>query len=592
MRVLHLATSGSLRAVRPLLDRMTATSPTLVDPLVAHCSFRERLRRAVRSKQARLVHVHDPQLLSEHAPPADHLVVTVRSPRELELVGAARHRAPDLVLVPLPHLAERVRGVLPDTPVRVAGPWAVLSDPVSPPLRGRVVDQDHLVRGTVQPGDVGMLSSSRDAGEAAVPWAVAHAMAMGVPVVSGDRAMHPLVPAGLRCGDRTEARRLATALTADATRLGQASDDARRWGALRYEIGAVAADIEELYGELLADRPLPVRVPRDDWPHVSVVISTFNRRSLLTRTLDHLAAQSYPRHRMDVVVVDNGSTDGTSEQLRTGRWPFALTVVRNEENRSPAQARNTGIAHVAGDVVAFTDDDCRPTPTWLETLISGLRDDVALVQGRTLPDPQQVRGPTSRSQTTVREHGLYETCNIAYRRDVLARLGARPFATDLPTAVRRLVGNRLGAQAFGEDVQLAWRVKRDGATSRFAHDALVHHHVFVGALPYLMRRSALTAGFPLLVGAVPELRETFLWHRWFLHRRRPLTWMALAGVAATRWRPATALLCVPWLMAVVRPHRTGDRIRRVRQVPVRAILDVVESAALAYGSVRTRRPVL
>jgi GT2 family glycosyltransferase len=93
----------------------------------------------------------------------------------------------------------------------------------------------------------------------------------------------------------------------------------------------------------------------------SIVIPTFNRQARLGRVLSALKEQSVAPSRFEVVVVDDGSRDGTSEWLRAQSFPFALRVVR-QENAGPARARNTGIEAAERPLLLFIDDDVVPSP--------------------------------------------------------------------------------------------------------------------------------------------------------------------------------------------------------------------------------------
>jgi len=118
-------------------------------------------------------------------------------------------------------------------------------------------------------------------------------------------------------------------------------------------------------------------------PIASVVIPAHNRPQALEYGLDALAAQTMPSGSFEVIVVDDGSNPAIF--LEPARWAskFALKLI-HQQNTGPAGARNRGAAEARGEFLAFTDDDCLPTPTWLEKLVATLRDNPdALLGGLT-----------------------------------------------------------------------------------------------------------------------------------------------------------------------------------------------------------------
>jgi glycosyltransferase involved in cell wall biosynthesis len=94
-------------------------------------------------------------------------------------------------------------------------------------------------------------------------------------------------------------------------------------------------------------------------PSVSVVIPTFNREALVFRALDSVARQTCPP--LEVIVVDDCSTDCTVEAVRAAKFPFPVHVVSLATNQGPGAARNAGILKAAGRYIAFLDSD----DTWL-----------------------------------------------------------------------------------------------------------------------------------------------------------------------------------------------------------------------------------
>lgn len=100
-------------------------------------------------------------------------------------------------------------------------------------------------------------------------------------------------------------------------------------------------------------------------PSISVVVPTFDRQASLFRLLDALTRQSHPLEDIEVIVVDDGSSDGTPARLRESRFPFALRAV-SQEHAGPAAARNLGVATANGALIVFFDDDVVPATDAIE----------------------------------------------------------------------------------------------------------------------------------------------------------------------------------------------------------------------------------
>jgi GT2 family glycosyltransferase len=135
----------------------------------------------------------------------------------------------------------------------------------------------------------------------------------------------------------------------------------------------------------------------DGAPVVSVVIPAYRRPGRLLECLGALARQTF-REPWEVMVVDDGSPEPIASALQHPGRSFGLSLrVHRQDNGGPASARNTAVREARGAFIAFTDDDCRPEPTWLELLMKAGRErDGALVGGTTVNGlPQELFTVTS-----------------------------------------------------------------------------------------------------------------------------------------------------------------------------------------------------
>jgi GT2 family glycosyltransferase len=311
------------------------------------------------------------------------------------------------------------------------------------------------------------------------------------------------------------------------------------------------------------------RVPK---PLVSVVVPTSNRADYLAVTLDSLAAQDLDAHAYEVIVVDDGSRDETSRVLAEARVDRCL---RHDSRRGPAAARNTGWRVARAPLVAFTDDDCRPEPGWLEAgLAMHGSHPGAVVQGRTRPEPAdepKLDNPLARSLRVERLGPFFQTCNVFYPRELLERVG----------------GFDERIQIGAEDVDLALRALATGAGAVFAEDALVNHRVVEHSLADAVRFTARWRTLPAVVASHPPLRRAFPWRGRVWREAHARLLLALAGLALAPLHRGFLLWCVPYA-TLRRGWRPDGLARGLAELPGVALVDAAELAVLGWASARAR----
>jgi glycosyltransferase involved in cell wall biosynthesis len=328
-------------------------------------------------------------------------------------------------------------------------------------------------------------------------------------------------------------------------------------------------------------------------PHVSVVISTRDRAHYLGELLDALEAQDVGLAGFEVIVVDDGSQDDTWKVLcdAAATRPLSLAALRLRCSTGQGWGRNAGVDDARGEVVAFTDDDCIPSPEWLRVLTTPYACGTGgprplVVQGRTTPcKSDSDSGPWARAVWVLRPTWLFETCNIAYRRDDLTAIGGFPSRAEAPTTAN--------GKTVGEDALLGWKVMERGPELIFAAEAEVAHRNEPASYLEWLAGHRGRAVFPDLVRRSPHGARA-LWHGWFLAPRTVAFEIALASALAglLRRRASWGLGLLPWLwLTLPEAHQRSGRHPLVRLAQL-AAGDLVGLGALLAGSLRHRRLVL
>jgi glycosyltransferase involved in cell wall biosynthesis len=314
-----------------------------------------------------------------------------------------------------------------------------------------------------------------------------------------------------------------------------------------------------------------------------VVVASHARHLRLRWLLNALEEQTLARESWDVVVVHD--YDSATAERVIDRHPLAeaglLRGVSIEPGTgSPSRQRNIGWRGARGELIAFTDDDCRPEPHWLERLVAVARTQPGqVVQGRTRPEPHEaelLKAPHVRT-INVKPVGPYaQTCNILYPRELLDRLGGFD---------ERAIA--------GEDVGLSIRARRAGATVVAAPDAVVNHAIESHTLPGILRQNLKWRHLAYLAKHHPEIRTTFPL-RVFWDADHLRTSAALAGVFGARRRRPLLALAAPYVVHSMNRRGTAMRSRAITaaEIPGQAVRQVAEVAGLAVGSVRHRTLVL
>ncbi len=256
------------------------------------------------------------------------------------------------------------------------------------------------------------------------------------------------------------------------------------------------------------------------WPGVSIIVPSYNREDQLERCLRSLLELDYPGDCVEVIVVDDASTDGTPAMLQRMVQEFAakwrvLHVVRHSRRQGVAISRNTGALYEgndmpgqplqlpSSDLLAYIDSDCVASPGWLAELVPAFQDArVAAVGG-------MIRA-YERESVLGRYEDVRSSLFMGVRAQQVQLEGPLKY---LPTAnliVRRAVWQEVGGFApltFGEDVDFCRRLLVNGHSMLYLPQGVVYHDYRTRLWAFLSIRASYASAEAALLRRHPMERR-------------------------------------------------------------------------------------
>ncbi|HEV3305034.1 MAG TPA: glycosyltransferase [Candidatus Sulfotelmatobacter sp.] len=197
---------------------------------------------------------------------------------------------------------------------------------------------------------------------------------------------------------------------------------------------------------------------------ISVIIPTFNGASRIGYCLDALIQHTAGRN-VEILVVNDGSTDDTADVVQRYSGVRLIT----QANAGPAAARNRGALATCGTIILFTDDDCVPTPNWLDAMLEPFEN----------PEVVGAKGVYRTRQKSLVARFVQIEYEDKYR--LMARLPDIDFIDTYSAAFRRdrfleMTGYDTSFPlACAEDIELSYRMSARGWKMKFAPNAIVYH---------------------------------------------------------------------------------------------------------------------
>jgi glycosyltransferase involved in cell wall biosynthesis len=298
-------------------------------------------------------------------------------------------------------------------------------------------------------------------------------------------------------------------------------------------------------------RPEPAGGP--ETLDITVAINTRNRADSLHHTLASLAGSSLPAQRsVELVVVDNGSTDRTREVVEAFRWPGVRVHYLRVDEPGVARAKNAAVRRSSGRALLFLDDDVRVPDQWMagmsEQILAGEVD--AVGGGIRIPDEPKPEGTTARHEEWLASTMHWEPT----RQPVLVGANmavARPVFDSVAMFNEEL--------QHGEDTLISLQIIAAGGRLILRHDVIVDH--------------ILEPGRFSRHGMAEQARRRATWHAYEVHHWEHGT------PSVPHLRALAAKLRLAWFRLRHRPH--GD-------IPTPAELQLMQDAAFWPAYIRCR----
>lgn len=209
---------------------------------------------------------------------------------------------------------------------------------------------------------------------------------------------------------------------------------------------------------------------------VSIVIPVYNCVDVIRGCLKACLNQEYPKEKLEIIVVDDGSVDNTKDIV--GKYPVKYLY---QERGGPAMARNNGWKNARGEIICFTDADCAPDRKWVSKLISSyVSDEIAGVGGTYgITNPGSLLASCIHQEIMLRHKNMPRfvnylgSFNVSYRKTMLEEIGGFDESYKM---------------ACEEDNDLSYRIIKKNYKLIFLKEAKVNHRYPENILKYLKQQ--------------------------------------------------------------------------------------------------------
>lgn len=288
--------------------------------------------------------------------------------------------------------------------------------------------------------------------------------------------------------------------------------------------------------------------PITEYPSVSIIIPVRNRPEEIAACLESLVHIDYPSEKMEILVVDDCSTDDTPEVV--SRFPVRLFPLK--EHKQASHCRNLASREARGEILAFIDSDCLADPLWLKELLPSFKDRAIGAVGGVIEGVPGEKGLDRYEEvkSSLKIGSWYKrsrkgdrffylpSCNLLVRRELFIKLNG--FREDL---------------MVGEDVDFCWRLQDNGGHLEFKPQGKIHHQHRNSLKPFCQRRFEYGTSEPWLQRHHSRRRKHLL-----LYPAESLFWVSLIAAELLFSWPLVGLSGgILFLDGILRLRRLGSQ---------------------------------
>jgi glycosyltransferase involved in cell wall biosynthesis len=248
----------------------------------------------------------------------------------------------------------------------------------------------------------------------------------------------------------------------------------------------------------------------------SIVVPAYNAKQSIRQLLTSLEHQDVPRDNYEIIVVDDGSKDGTEAVVRE----FPNVALLKQQNRGPSAARNLGAWQAKGEIILFTDSDCEAASDWISQMVAPMED----------PTVVGVKGSYLTRQSSLVARFIQVEYEEKYRK--MSRKESIDFIDTYAAAYRKDVFVKykgFSEEIWGaEDVEFSFRLSQDGLKMVFNSRAIVYH-LFAEDLKVFLKKKLVNGYWRFLV--VNRHRDKILRDSHTPQVQKPQIALSLVGLA-------------------------------------------------------------